>query len=133
GRGTQDRSGVASVPVGHWHRGGGCGGPRAGSVLDADQGVADADLVAEGDAALVHPLAVDPGALDAAHVDDRQLPVGGHLDHRVDAADLVVVETEVGGGEPTDLDDVPVVVSPGDHRVALEDLESERYGHCGFV
>src|SRR5262249_35307599 len=49
--------------------------------------------------------------------------------HRVDPADLVVVEAEVSGGEPTDLDDVAVVVLRGDHRLALEDLECEGHGH----
>src|SRR4029079_566283 len=59
----------------------------------------------------------------------EQLAVRGDLDDRVDAADLVVIETEVGRGEAADLDDVAVVVLRRNHRVALEDLECEGHGH----
>ena len=67
----------------------------AAGILQADGGATDLDLVTEGQLALVDALAVDVGALDAAHVDDGQAAVGGDLDDGVDAADLLVLQAQV--------------------------------------
>ena len=138
GRGDADAVAVAAGVRPRWRLGAGACAAVAASAAAARAAApsstlmsvfADADLVAEGQRALVDALAVDPGALDAAHVDDRQRAVRGDLDDRVDAADLLVVEAEVGRGQSADLDDVAVVVLRATSCVALEDLECEGHGH----
>src|SRR5262249_38053446 len=96
---------------------------------DADHRFADFDFISAVDRPLVDPLAVDESAFRAAHVNDRQLAAGGDFDHRVNAGDLLVIQLQMGGSEPADLDDLPIVFLGGDQLIASVHLESNRYRH----
>ena len=74
---------------------------------------------------------VDEGPLGAPHVDDRDGPVGRHLDHRVDARDPVVVERQVRRRQPAELDDVPGELLGPQQLVAPVHLEGDGRRHRG--
>ncbi len=83
-------------------------GLRRHRLTDGDDelGVAEHDLIARLQLGLVDLLPVDQRALGRAEIDDVDLARTGDLDHRVHAADRLVVDAQVARRQLADLDDV---------------------------
>jgi len=99
---------------------------RPGDDVEVQPLVADLHLVPGLQLPLVDLLAIDERARRRTEVDDEHLSRCSHLDYRMHAADLLVIEANVARLQTTDLDDLLAQRFGAQQRVPVIDRKRDR-------